>query len=813
MKNNTKLHYSPRLFLASFFLLFSIQFGFTQGENNIWYFGNGAGMDFNTGSPVALNNSVMNTFEGCASIADANGDLLFYTDGISVWNRNHVTMPNGTGMGGDPSSCQSGIIVPAPGNPNQYYIITTDDFGGPNGLQYNVIDMTLDGGDGDRTTSNQVLYTPTTEKITAARHQNGQDAWIISHLANSTDFRIYPLTAAGIGAPINYTGTLHNGSSYGTMKMSASYDRLAICNQTTNDLEVLDFDNATGQLSNQINLTNSPGVLYGCEFSPDGQLLYASTWDSGDLFQYDLNAGNAAAINASMVSIFNTTANMGTIQAAPDGKIYVARLNQGDIGVINDPDVLGTGCNYVDVGFNLGGPMCQYGLPNFFVLINSNDFNYVNTCLGDTTFFTILDTANIDSVAWDFDDPASGSFNTSSLFDPGHVFTADGPFDVSVITWTGGVPDTIQNTVTITLTPMIFLGNDTTLCPGETLLLDASSSGASGYTWQDNSSNSTFLVTTAGTYYVTVSNGVCSSTDTIVVQFVSSQSVNLGANTTLCDGDVLTLDATLTGATYLWQDNSTNPTFDVTVAGTYWVQVNYSNCTTSDTITVSYNPIPAIDLGPDITLCDGDLTTIDGTTPGATYQWQDNSTGPTFNVSATGTYWVTVTVNNCSSTDSIDVNYVAYPVIDLGNDTLVCVGVAVPLNATVAGATYNWSNGSTNPVVNATEAGTYWVEVAIGTCVTTDTVTVLHENCTLIVPNVITPNGDGINDYFNVLGIDNGTWALNIYNRWGNLVYENADYANTWNGGDVTDGVYYYVITGGDNGDTYNGIVHVFKTR
>src|SRR5437764_1215512 len=103
---------------------------FAQKEANNWYFGRNAGVTFNGGAPVAVTNGQLNTLEGCASISDANGNLLFYTDGIKVWNKNHVVMTNGTGLRGDPSSTQSGIIVPKPGSSTIYYIFTVDMQGG-----------------------------------------------------------------------------------------------------------------------------------------------------------------------------------------------------------------------------------------------------------------------------------------------------------------------------------------------------------------------------------------------------------------------------------------------------------------------------------------------------------------------------------------------------------------------------------------------------------------------------------------------------------------------------------------------------------
>tara|TARA_B110000858_G_C17785847_1_gene467253 strand:- start:1544 stop:1972 length:429 start_codon:yes stop_codon:yes gene_type:complete len=122
--------------------------GLAQKEGNIWYFGENAGLDFNNGSPVALTDGMLNTSEGCASICDANGNLLFYTDGMLVYNKNHGIMPNGTGLLGHSSSTQSAIIVKKPMSNNLYYIFTVDDIFNTNGgaVTYSIVDMSLDGG-------------------------------------------------------------------------------------------------------------------------------------------------------------------------------------------------------------------------------------------------------------------------------------------------------------------------------------------------------------------------------------------------------------------------------------------------------------------------------------------------------------------------------------------------------------------------------------------------------------------------------------------------------------------------------------------
>ena len=137
-----------------------------------WHFGNQVGIDF-TCLPASFTGSQMNAFEGSASISDTNGILQFYTEGTTVWDRNNNVMPNGTGLLGNPSSVQSAIITPHPGNPDHYFIFTTDaiwENNGVNGLQWHEVDMTLNGGFGDVISKNNQLIDRTQEKLVAVRN-------------------------------------------------------------------------------------------------------------------------------------------------------------------------------------------------------------------------------------------------------------------------------------------------------------------------------------------------------------------------------------------------------------------------------------------------------------------------------------------------------------------------------------------------------------------------------------------------------------------------------------------------------------------
>ncbi|MBL4657424.1 MAG: gliding motility-associated C-terminal domain-containing protein [Flavobacteriales bacterium] len=297
----------------------------------------------------------------------------------------------------------------------------------------------------------------------------------------------------------------------------------------------------------------------------------------------------------------------------------------------------------------------------------------------------------------------------------------------------GTVADTIV--VNYNPPPSIDLGNDTALCQGQLLTLDATAPNAS-YLWQNNSTNPTYNVTLQGIYSVQVTNTCGTVADTIVVNYNPLPNTDLGNDTTLCQGEVLTLDVTTPSAFYQWKGNSTNPTYTITQQGTYWVTVTANNCSSQDTIIVNFNPVPNTDLGNDTTLCQGEILTLKASTPGASYLWQDNSTNPTYNVTLQGTYSVTVTINNCSSSDTINVNFNPVPNIDLGNDTTLCQGALLTLDATTPNAFYIWQDNSTNPTYNVTQKGTYWVCVNANNCSSLDTINVNFN----LIPNTVLGN-------------------------------------------------------------------------
>jgi gliding motility-associated-like protein len=442
---------------------------------------------------------------------------------------------------------------------------------------------------------------------------------------------------------------------------------------------------------------------------------------------------------------------------------------------------------------------------------NSVIFNDPIPCfvdLGNDTTLCQGETLTLDATT-----PGASYLWQDDSTEPTLTVTEEGTYWVEITVGECTARDTIL--IDYLVPTPIDLGNDTTLCQGETLTLDPATPGST-YLWQDSSTDPTFTVTESGTYWVDVTLSGCLTTDTILVDFISIP-IDLGNDTTLCQGEILTLDASTSDASYLWQDNSTEPTFTVSEEGTYAVEITVGECTARDSIEIDYLVPTPIDLGNDTTLCQGETITLDATTPDATYMWQDGSTDSTLAVSNQGTYAVEVTVNGCTAADTILVSLTLLPVIDLGPDTTICQGDTLTLDATTTNGSYLWQDNSTLPTFSVTRAGVYVVQVSVDNCTSVAAVSIDEEDCEviLILPNVFTPNNDGLNDLFVPLE-SKGIVSMNtvIYNRWGTIIFETDNLMIEWSGEDFSEGTYFWIITYSDvNAEKGNlkGQVTLFK--
>jgi gliding motility-associated-like protein len=287
----------------------------------------------------------------------------------------------------------------------------------------------------------------------------------------------------------------------------------------------------------------------------------------------------------------------------------------------------------------------------------------------------------------------------------------------------GGCTATDDVQITVLTTDAVDLGPDQTICSGAQAILDATTPGAT-YLWSTGATSTTISTNVAGTYWVQVSQASCSASDTVDVVVNDPGTIDLGGNLALCEGETLVLDATLAGATYLWDDGSTAPTRSASVSGTYSVEATVGQCTVSDAVDVVFTPLPIVDIGNDVELCPGAVASFDASTPGGSYLWHTGSTAATFQTSAAGTVSVTVTVSGCSAVASAAVSLVDGPQVDLGNDTLLCAGASLALDVSEPGASYLWDDGSNTASRTITDAGTYWVRVERNACLSSDTLVV-----------------------------------------------------------------------------------------
>lgn len=311
---------------------------------------------------------------------------------------------------------------------------------------------------------------------------------------------------------------------------------------------------------------------------------------------------------------------------------------------------------------------------------------------------------------------SGGQTGTSSI-----TVSTPGTYSVTVSNGLCTGSDTIN--VSFSTAPVVDLGSDTIMCSTDSIILTATTVGAT-YHWQNNSTSDTYTAKFGGNYSVTVTANGCSTADTIYIGLHNGPHVDLGDDTTLCTGNDLYLDASPSGATiYSWNTGQNNASqIRVTTDGIYAVTVSDGMCLGHDSIVVSYNTTPVVSLGNDTSICSINTLFLDAGNAGASFLWQDNSTSGSYNVSSTGNYSVTVTQNGCSAADTVNVNVIPQPVVNLGNDTAVCSPSIVILDAFYTGANYVWQDNSSNSSYTVINTGTYAVTVNNGGCIGSDSI-------------------------------------------------------------------------------------------
>ncbi len=495
------------LFLLAAFVSLNLS---SQYANN-WKLGNGFGLSFNTSTPTIISSSIpSNHSDNSSTISDASGNLLFYTTGYTVWDKNNNIMPNGSGLIGDYTAGQCALIVPIPCNPNKYVIFQTTMFSNPGWLTYSVVDMNLNSGLGDVVVGqkNISLGSGWTEKICAYYSAPANCYWVLSHKWNSDQFVAFKVDASSIATTsvVSSIGSVHScgcvSCAHDAMgQLTISPDGSKVVNALTcqDIFEFFDFNITTGVVSNSISIPGNGGNAWGTAFSPDSKKVYVNSIFGSSVFQYDVSTFNSSAILSSLTNVYNTGSGgyeFGYMELGPNGKIYIPQPNTYFFSEINSPNSIGAACNFTYNAISTGIKMAQWGTSR---------------------------------IAYNI--PASYSVAPFSLTSTSAGATCNGMSNGSA-----------------TITP--------------------STSGSFSYLWSPGSYTSAITNSlAAGNYTVTVNSSSCSTTST-VISITQPQPLNVSIDPLqICSGSSGPLNATAVGGTpaytYSWNTGATSSNISV----------------------------------------------------------------------------------------------------------------------------------------------------------------------------------------------------------------------------------------------------------
>ncbi len=849
-----------------------------QGETANWYFGEEAGLKFNNdGSINALTDGRLNTFEGCATISNTFGDLLFYTDGIFVYDRNHNIMENGTGLYGDPSSTQSAIIVPKPEDPYIYYIFTVDTSvfdGDPDrGLNYSTVDISLNNGNGAVIEKNIRLLQDCSEKIAAVRKNCfDKSIWVITLASeNGTEsifntYHAFEVNTTGvIGTSVQTTfPDLQIDDPRGALKFSPNGTMMASANMFFG-LQLYDFNSDTGILSNerQLPVNATDQLPYGIEFSSKGQYLYTHSLQYLEnetyvslLVQFDVLAAN---IPDSQIELDRRSIFRGALQIGSNGKIYRTLADDYFNGtpylsVINNPDTKGTGANYVHRAISLNGKIGTQGLPPFIqsffdktdliVDENGNTSNTLVLCEGEPF---ILQTEAFSGATYNwskdgtpFNNPEehilevidsqqidAGRYQLEIVFSDPQKCPILGEALIQLVAIPlGGVLTLKQCDVDSDSTDGITTINldQTTKNTAETFTFYASLADRENNMPLENAGNYTNTTAFNQTLYYEVGNEEgCTNTGTLEIEivpipFLEQNAISLfqcdidpndtqllalfdltSLTTNEFSGFEVSFYANLSNASL--EENRLPNTFEATTSVIFARLENSNSCENVIAINLIVNPTPTVGLLEKYLLCTNDPRLMIAAPEGFDlYRWS-KVTGSNEEIIATtsevsmqeiGTYSLTVGYRYPTTSDEQVCEYsFLFTVAPSNPATINRIDVKdLAENNTIqvlaeGDGVYEYSidgmNFQEESIFEAIAPGRYEIIVRDKNgCGDT-----LAKTSVVGYPKFFTPNGDGINDYWQLIGVDENLRSNNtiaIFDRYGKLVMNLNDNNPKWNG-------------------------------
>jgi hypothetical protein len=571
-------------------MLLMLQTTIKAQTGTIWRMGsdlnNQKEFNFNSPNPIYNQNcpAGCSTPEGNSTMDDGNGNVILQSNGNTIWDGNWNLLPNGDSIGRGLGASNGCLILTHPGNSNLFYVFTVDAGTSLNddtlavGLQYAIVDITLNGGIGAVVSKNNVLADSVYEKMSCTRHCNGLDWWLVVHKWGTNAYHSFKITSNGIDTVpvVSQAGAVLNDNfagysfSYtfraGSMRISPNGKRLGSTtggNPAGNgrNIQLFNFNNQTGIVGPRVFLDSiGNGSRDSFCFSPDSKKLYRP--DNGDigafwgkdLVVYDLSSNDSTQIAASEIGLLsdtNTTSFFNGIQIGLDGKLYVrsgGNSNGNFITIVDNPNAdsadIVMHLNQIPIGYSITHNFTQF--PDCIFARKHQGVLRTRKCsYGLDKETIILDTLInvVHEFTWDFGDPASGVNNSSTERNPYHEFSAPGTYTITLTLHNA------CNQFTITY-PFVYdfvtvdAGSDQSLCAGDSSLLNASATGgANNFLWHpsnllsDSTSSSPIAFPSSNSLFIATQQP-SGCVDTVLVQVnqtsipvINPVGINLGSTT------------------------------------------------------------------------------------------------------------------------------------------------------------------------------------------------------------------------------------------------------------------------------------------
>lgn len=404
-----------KVFLSIFLILISASIYAQTKEGALWYFGNQSSVSFKSGQPISDFQNSLSSNNSISSISDEEGNLLFYTDGIQVINKNHQVMPNGSGL----KTARITTIFKQPNKEDIYFIFGITDAGE---MWLTVVDLSLDNGNGDiATNSKNITIYPEgiAPKLSLVLHSNANDIWVITHENSTNRYISFLVTSTGISitniVPLGRSycnRTVSNCGTLGMMKAAPNGAIIADPLPVFSEIQLVSFDKTSGFFRNPITLETELtliGEKRSVGFSPNSRYVYEGSDEI--ISQYDLDAGDELQVRSSKllladVSRGNSSNTIIDFQLGLDGKLYFLTKGTSDqLGVISCPNVRGGNSNiqtgvmsFTNAVGNIDGFAPQ---PNFFFQNTALQLSASATkiCLGDTVQLSAFG-GGIENFSW-----------------------------------------------------------------------------------------------------------------------------------------------------------------------------------------------------------------------------------------------------------------------------------------------------------------------------------------------------------------------------------------------------------------------------